>query len=355
MEKAGILTFHRASNYGAILQTYALQKTIENLGYSSEIIDYRAKAIEKIHNPKYISINKGIKELYLFPIKLIKYKKFSDFRKKYIKLSKQVDDKSIANIVSDYSVLITGSDQVWNSYYSEKDVNFFLPFPLPVRKYSYAVSLGDSYDIAWTKDILTNYGNEIKTISLRETSDQKFVSDVTGKECRIDVDPTLLLTKNEWLEIAKKPKVKKPYILIYTLAHSPSLVQAAREMAIKTGMNIVFLSSSFTHDLKIKKTRFSAPEEFVGWFSEASFIFTNSFHGTAFSIIMNKPFLISQNAILGVNKRSTDLIHQLEIENRVLSENTDMEHICDIDWEKTNSLLSEYVTNSKRYLKSMFL
>ena len=354
MEKAGILTFHRASNYGAVLQAFALQKTIENLGYRSEIIDYRSHAIEIAHNPLYFDKKYGVKGILAAPIKIIKFRIFSEFRKKHLRLSKRVDTRTIGNIISDYSVLITGSDQVWNGYISGQDVNYFLPFKSPVNKYSYAASLGDSYDTSWTKDILAKFGTGFSTISLREESAKEFVSDVTGKECRIDIDPTLLLSKNEWLEIAQKPKISDPYILIYTLALTTDIIQAAKEMSIKTGMKIVYLSNSFSRDRDIRKTRFSTPEEFVGWLSEADYIFTNSFHGTAFSIIMNKPFFISKNAILGVNKRSADLIRLLEIEDRVISEKNDINHVRPIDWTKTNFLLSKNVRNAKDYIVSMF-
>ena len=354
MVKAGILTFHRASNYGAVLQAYALQKTIENLGFTSEIIDYRSSAIEEAHNPLIFNTKEGIKGLFLIPVKIMKYFRFYDFKKRYLRLSKRVDNKSIENVISDYSVLITGSDQVWNGKISGQDMNYFLPFNLPVRKYSFAASLGDSYDSSWTGEMLAKFGSKFNTISLREKSAQGFVSEASGKKCRIDVDPTLLLSKNEWLEIAQKPKIKDPYILIYTLAPAPALIQAAKEMSEKTGMKIVFLNNSFTYDLNLKKTRFSTPEEFIGWFSEADFVFTNSFHGTVFSIIMNKPFLVNKNAILGVNKRSADLMQQLEIENRMISDKSDMDHVCEIDWTKSNLLLSKQVNEAKAYLFSMF-
>ena len=354
MEKAGILTFHRASNYGAVLQAYALQRVIEQMGYSSEIIDYRSPAIEAAHNPLIFNKKEGAKNLLLFPVKLIKHKKFTDFRKRYLRLSKKADNKSIDNIISDYSVLITGSDQVWNDKISGQDINYFLPYNLSVRKYSYAASLGDSYDESWTKEMFSKYGSGFNTISLREKSSQDFVSESSGKKCRIDVDPTLLLSKDEWLKIAKRPKISEPYILIYTLAASPALIQAAKEMSDKTGMEIIFLNNSFTYDTNLKKTRFSTPEEFIGWFSEANFVFTNSFHGTAFSIIMNKPFVVSKNAVIGVNKRSMDLMQMFEIENRVISEKTDMAYLSEIDWEKSNLLLSEQVENAKTYLISMF-
>ncbi|MBQ4513260.1 MAG: polysaccharide pyruvyl transferase family protein [Anaerolineaceae bacterium] len=354
MEKAGILTFHRASNYGAVLQAYALQRTIEQIGFSSEIIDYRSPAIEAAHNPLLFSKKFGAKNILLVPVKIIKHKIFSDFRKRYLRLSEKADNKSIESIISNYTVLITGSDQVWNDKISGQDVNYFLPYNLPVRKYSYAASLGDSYNSAWIREMLAKFGSKFNTISLREKSVQDYVSEASSKKCRVDVDPTLLLCKGEWLEIAQKPKFQDPYILVYTLAPAPALIKAAKGMSDKTGMKIVFLNNSFTYDRNIKKTRFSTPEEFIGWFSEASFVFTNSFHGTVFSIIMNKPFLISKNAVVGLNKRSADLIQLLEIENRVLSEKADMEHISEIDWEKTNLLLSEQVRYSKAYLVSMF-
>lgn len=354
MKKAGILTFHRASNYGAVLQAYALQKAIEKMGFDAEIIDYRCPAIESAHNPFFFYKGGTIKKYLLIPRKFLKYLKFSQFRKQYLKLSEKADKNNIQEIITDYSILITGSDQLWNSFNSGLDETYFLPFDHACKKYSYAVSLGDAYDEVRISELLNKYADGFTTISLREESSLEFVSSLTKTNCRTDVDPTLLLGKDDWIRIAKKPEVSNPYILIYTLAPSSLLIRKAKEMSAKTGWKIVFLDNSFIRNLEIKRVRYSRPEEFVGWFSDASFVFTNSFHGTAFSLIMNKPFVIAKEANHGVNVRCFDLLDRLNLTNRIIESVQDVNDLEDIQWDETNMFLSDYVKKSENYLKEIF-
>ena len=288
MSKIGILTFHRAGNYGAVLQTYALQTAIEKLGAKAEIIDYHCPEVEIAHHPYYGLKKNGLKFLPRAAGKVIKYNRFQSFRKKYLHLSKKVDADSIKYLESEYDKIIAGSDQVWNNNFSGGDEQFFLPFAPSEKKCTYAVSIGDNYDQTWLNSMLKKNGQDFGTISLREKSSVDFVSGVTNHPCRVDVDPTFLLTKDEWFKIAKNSDHSKPYILLYTVAGTDELVNHAKETAKKTGYDLIYINNSFNQNKDIRKVRYITPDAFIGYFSEAEFIFTNSFHGTAFSILLNR-------------------------------------------------------------------
>lgn len=353
MKRVGILSFHRASNYGAVLQAYALQTAFHKIGADAEIIDYRCQEVENAHNPKFFIKSHGIKSILRMPGKIKKYRVFDRFRKERLKLSEMANASNITEIESTYTILVAGSDQLWNDRFSGRDEQYFLPNNVGAHKYTYAISVGDIYDPEFLRNNLVKYGDSISTLSLRENSSLDFISSITRTKCRVDVDPTLLLSKEDWLSIAEKPKIKKPYILIYTVAEPDLLIEKAIQMSRLTGYQIIYLNSSFSNIPNVKKIRFSSPEGFIGWFSEAAYVFTNSFHGTAFSIIMNKPFVIEDHSIRGKNIRSLDLIEKFKVGDRCINNKKNLSIIQDINWEIVNRLKFKYTQESLVYLRNM--
>lgn len=354
MKKIGILTFHRASNYGAVLQAYALQTAFEQLGYTAEIIDYRCPAVENDHHPGYFLKNRGIRSIHRLPGKISKYRLFEKFRSQYLHLSKKAGPSDVSAIEADYSVLVAGSDQLWSEKFSGSDPQFFFPLQSDKRKYTYAVSIGDSSEQKTLQDMLKKYGNSFQTISLREESSIPFVSSCLQTTCRADLDPVFLLQTDYWKHFSKIPDINEPYILIYTVAQPVKLIEKAAEISLMTGWKIIYLNSSYSNIAKhIHRVRYSSPEEFVGWFANADFIFTNSFHGTAFSIIMNRPFAIEDHSNRGKNIRSLDLIAKINLKDRNITNDQFFNTGKNIDWEQTNRILKQLRNNSLSYLREI--
>lgn len=351
MSKIGILTFHRASNYGAVLQTYALQTTLKKLGADVSVIDYRCETVEKAHTPGRFLRAKGVKGVLRFPGKLRKYMVFSAFRKRKLHLTQKADGKNVSNIVDSYDALVAGSDQLWSKDFSGVDKTYFMPFSDSIRKYTYAISVGDKSVSTELKENLERYADSIRGISLREESAKQKIEELCHKECRVDLDPTLLLSKKEWLKIAKQPKTKKPYILIYTVADPINLIETAKKMAEEKGWDIFYLNSSFTGRCGVKKVRYSTPEEFVGWFASAECVFTNSFHGTAFSIITERDFYVEGKSKRGMNQRSADLLKSVGLSNRIIY--GDVLDMSKIDWERIDEIIIESRRRSLKYIKGI--
>lgn len=297
--KIGIITFHRAINYGAILQTYALQKMLQQKGYDVEVIDYRCQHMENMYRLigfKGKTIKQGIRDLLYIVGKYKKQNNFRKFVKTYVKLSDVVytqENISTANEV--YDKFITGSDQVFNYACSKFDKNYFLQFVNDKRKiYSYAASFS-------MKEIPTDKMLEYKKlldrfreISVREATGQEIVKSLTNKESELSVDPVFLLEKNAWSKIAVKPKFDN-YILIYKLNSSDLLYDFARKLAKITNKKIVALNFDVVEQMKerdILGLTTASIEEFIGLFQHADYVVTNSFHGTAFSIIFGKKFYV---------------------------------------------------------------
>ncbi len=297
--KIGIITFHRAINYGAVLQTYALQNFLSNKQYDAEIIDYRCDYMENFYKTiglKDKTLKQSIRSLMNFFPSSKKKKKFRAFLKNRVNVSKKIYDKSnIGEANQVYDKFITGSDQVFNFACSNFDKNYFLEFVTDAsKKYSYAASFG-------RKDIPSNFQKDYKKLlsdfqdlSIRETAGQKIVEELLGRDTELSVDPVFLLKTEEWEKIAQKPKEQK-YILIYKLNSSDLIFDFARKLSEKTGDQIIALNFDIVDKLKtrdIKGVSTASVEEFLGFFKYADYVVTNSFHGTAFSILFHKQFYV---------------------------------------------------------------
>ena len=251
-KKVGIITLHRVVNYGSVLQTYALQEKVKELGHDVEIIDYYPERLTLIGMLKRIK-NKGDKfkksflirntaRVIIFPSYLIRFHIFFSFLKKYIKMSSGTykTHDEIRNTKFDYDVYCTGSDQVWNSGWNEQfDYPYYLDFvPDDKKKIAYAASFGKSKlnddEIELTKKYLSRYNN----ISLRELSGVKIVENLKIKNSVNVLDPTLLLNGEEWRKISSNKFKNEDYILVYNLNRNKNIDNYAKNLSIKTGLKI---------------------------------------------------------------------------------------------------------------------
>lgn len=298
--RVGVITFHRAINYGAALQTYALQKALLCLGVDVELIDYRCEYMEKLYKPIGGFNQKMIKQNIRSIINFIPYKRkvksFREMMSDNLNLSAKVYDSSSISSANDrYDVFITGSDQVFNYACSRFDKNYFLSFVQDERKiFSYAASFGvesipEQYRHEYRKLL-----NRFNGISVREESGRSMVWDLLGRECNVHVDPVFLLDTEDWSRLAKRPKATG-YILIYRLNKSNIINDFARKLAEKTGKRIINVGQDIID--RIKNPDFdgsigTSVEEFLGLIKYADYVVTNSFHGTALSIIFKRNFYV---------------------------------------------------------------
>lgn len=272
MSKTGILTYHKANNLGAVLQAYALQKTLnENLNQNAEIIDY--------DNGNFSEYGKNIiKNVYYF----IKSKGFNNFRKNKLILSKKYNKGNIIDANKEYSSIITGSDQVWNLSCSKNDYNYFLEFVNDnVKRIAYAASVGNyKYNLEELKSIEKELRKFYK-ISIREQDSLKIFKNM-NLDISITPDPVFLLKKEEWMKIVPKRLYKKKYIFVYLIQEDVNVMKAAEQYAKENNCEII------SNKKNIKFILNNSPEKFLSWIYYADAIFTNSFHGTAFSLIFEK-------------------------------------------------------------------
>lgn len=324
-KKIGILTFHNVYNYGAFLQAYALERYLSKEN-EVKIINYiNPNVIEPYKLIECKNIKTLIKSAILLPINLIKNIKFKLCLKKYCNLTKRMSKQElIKDGLNEYDVLITGSDQVWNTLITkELDDVYTLNFKTKAKKMSYAASLGNGMIDTQFREDFRKKISQIDYVSVREENTREVLEDLleNNKRCSVVVDPTLLLTRDEWETFLKEPKEKEKYILVYAMTKNKKIYEIANKIANKFSCKIIHFTRTngeYDNDKILSKKIFADPREFVGLIKNAEFVLTNTFHGTVFSIIFNKRFLsiLPQNA----SNRITEILKIFSLEDRGIHE-----------------------------------
>lgn len=353
--KIGILTFHRASNYGAVLQAYALTEVLRDMGADAEIVDYECPEVEMCHHPRNLFKRESLPSALIhYYGKQKKYRNFEGFRQRNLHLSRRYTRDNIADSCAAYDLFISGSDQVWSKKYSGMDTTYLLDFEKDhAKKYSYAASFGFTEFPDGTQDVYAGLLKDFQAVSVREQSAVDLLRSRCGLEAFLSLDPTLLLDVSKWARLAKKPALDKKYILIYRVQPPIHLIEYAKQLSAETGYEIVYLNSSYTDHKELNHARFSTPEEFVGWFANAEYVLTNSFHGTAFSIIFQRNLVVELQTKLSTNTRSRDLLAVCGLQHRILPDPFSGFKPEKIDWNSVAEKLGAEKARSIAYLKQL--
>lgn len=365
--KIGIITVHLCDNYGAVLQAYALKRTVECLVPKAivELIDYRPL---RWQDAEKINFSRNIKDNIIQLERMLFYKCEKRRWEGYKNFIAQNDDpteicttsKELELIASGYDYVIVGSDQVWNIDMTYRDVNYYLGFNCGrAVKLSYASSMGGR---KFEKDdqLFIAYLKKFKSLSCRESDGAQYISDITGKGCKHVVDPTLLLTQEDYQRLINPDEVRRrlnvmtsgEYILVYALRFDSMISKQAEVWSKKYGLKVIVIFPNMRFVKYAFQTVFDANvEEFLYLFSKAKFVITDSFHGTCFSLINRKQFLVLKHNEQG-NSRLTSmldkfgLLEHLRIECKCATENMPPE----IDYSELSKRINMEKTESIKYL-----
>lgn len=386
MGKVGIVSCYFQHNYGSMLQAYATQWVLDNLGLENETINisgfakeirvakikYFIKAsltsdilLSKFGMAKNVLIKKFSKREHIANLKL-RSKKFNEFGEKYFRLSKFYSSKKELSLKCEgnYSAILLGSDQLWLPGNIAADY-FTLNFvPETVNSIAYATSFGQA---ELPKDSLKKaevFLKRIKHIGVREESGQKLIKELIGRSVPVVCDPTLLFTGEEWMQIQNEtPFIDGKYIFCYFLGNNPSHREFAKTLKKAMGYKIIAL----THlDEYVKKDEEYAdqtpydidPADFLNLIRNAEYVCTDSFHCSVFSILYKRQFFTFRryagNTRQSTNSRLDTLFRMVGISDRLITGTKNIEDYLKIktDFDAVHKKLERVRGKSYDYLKA---
>lgn len=364
--KIDIVTLHRAQNYGSVLQAFALQKQIEKLGHQAYILDYYPERYtnkgllkrlknksSRFNNPLVLLIAK----LLIYPSYLRKGIQFNKFMH-YLNLEKPsfaTNEEGMGRF-TDADAYCAGSDQIWNSHWNEGvEKALFLDF-VPKGKlcFSYAASIGLSNipanEIDETKLLLDKF----EFLSLREDKGVELVKELGRTDAVQCLDPTLLMSKEEWSQYADDSYKGKEYVLTYNLHHDPEIDKCAKAIASKYHLQIRNISYNW-HDIIRHGHLDWCPtvEGFLGLIKNAKYVVADSFHATAFSIIFEKPFVVITPEV--ASSRLSSLLKMLGLDDHNINKFTSLKVIEQpIDYIRVKSIIATKQRESISFLNKVF-
>ena len=359
--KIGILTFHYSNNYGAILQTYALSKTLSKLGFEPVILNRVPD--DKVEGNFLFIIRRLINGIF----QKFFQKEFYQFRKEYLQNITELltNEEDLKSVVKEFDAVIVGSDQVWRMEYTKGlGLNNFLDFvPYGIKKIAYAASFGkDSFDgnLETTKKVELLL-SQFNAVSVREDRGVVICKDSFNVVAKHLIDPVLLLSALEYGKIIKeeKSKSKAKFIAHYILDPAVKKSEMINKIAKLNNINTCNIYRESDENFSIKKFDFSIKKyrypSFSSWLKglkDAEFVITDSYHGAVFSILFNKQFICIANKKRGVS-RLASLLKKFQIEDRLVWET---DSFCfDIKKNQINYKAVNQILDNERFKSIKFI
>jgi hypothetical protein len=357
------LTTHFAINYGAVLQAFALKKAIEDMGFSCEIIDYRPEISVSGRKIVYSfeSIKDIIKSIYMYvnihnrKVFKEKIKIFDTFLINYCGISKEkyISKNELEKGINKYNTLICGSDQIWNLNLI-KDDSYFLNFSINIpdqKKIAYAPSIAEELTKDQYKEIYQKICN-FDAISMREGSSCKKYFEVNNEKVENVLDPVFLIEKEEWKRFAKPVNIKKPYILVYSVAGDLEFKKMVKSLKKESNCQLICINTNvynaYNSDILLNNV---SPNQFVWLINNAKEVYTSSYHALLFSIIFNKPCSLKYNKIR--SSRHNDILKLLNIKYDInnVDDNITYLYINEEYIKDCQEKLNKEITKSKEFLR----
>ena len=364
MKKVRVITRHAIANYGSLLQAIATQKIISELGYDCKIINYIRK--DEYRNRGLITTAKTKSYVKKCPPLLLAYfaarvfentsatKKFESMRNKWLPMTDLIHD---FDSIPEADVYMTGSDQVWGPLMNnDYDWNYFLEFvPDDKKKVAFSSSFGkmDIDDV--TKEKMMKLFKRYDAIAVRESHGVQLLKE-NGIESEQVLDPTLVMTGDQWriLVDAGERSDKGQYVLIYQIHNNEKLSLYAQEYAKKMGLPLVRVA--MMHHQKAWGGNFvETPDikDFIEYIDNAACVVTDSFHGTAFSINLNTPF-VTLMPETGTSARNISLLELTNLESQIVKDINDFSVLGkEVDFTEANAILDEERIKSVNILKKV--
>lgn len=343
MGKIGILTYHTGFNYGASLQAFALQTVISKYGYENEIINFETErfvASREMFSRKPTRLKEFIKIIFRIPYwssLRCRQQMFNEFTKHILHTSPLYrTEQEVIDHASDYNCIVCGSDQIWNLSQSDAPAAnplFFLNFPKQQRRVSYAASFGEWVkEASWHEDVFLPWLKEFDAISVREISGVEYIKS-KGLDCCLTLDPTVLLDGEDYEPICVPRQIEEKYVLLFGWKTNDDLIEAAKYVSNKLNLPVYNIVPPPRAMFKgIYRKLDIGPCEFLSMIKNAEFVVTNSFHGTAFATIFERPYVSVVTD--KVDTRMESLLNQLGLSDHLVTkDNIDVEQMIATDFD----------------------
>ena len=362
--KIRTITCHDVYNLGASLQAYALLHYLEGKGHDVQIIDYKPDYLSRhyklwvVANP--IFDKPLIKQLYLLaklPARLwaLRRKKvFDTFTTKYLKLTKRYNSyEELKTDAPHADCYIAGSDQIWNTLFPNgRDAAFYMDFgAADVKRISYAASFATPTVAPEYREFVSNKLKGIDAISIREKTSLPLLAELGRGDGVAVCDPVFLLSRDEWnatLDLEKSSiNTKDKYLLVYLTDKGPQIEQIAQTIKLCTGWKIYSVGGIKTQCAD-KSFTTAGPLDFVQLIRDAQFVISNSFHATAFSLIMETKFCVVNRAD-AINERMKSILEDYGLSHRLVSEYNDA-LLEDLNLNELDVCRNQIASASKEWL-----
>lgn len=379
--KVGILTFHYALNYGAVLQAYALKTALIKMGHDVHVVNFRPEKMrtswnfEAYCNQKKNGVSSskkynGIKQLLLYLLRKVKYIRFRLFeydklKRKYDLFNKFVNDYLCSDntVIEDvngllelkkYDAIVYGSDQIWNPKITRGFETAYFGTNLDdgVKSISYAASVGDINNIAKHESTERKFLSLIKGINSISVREKNLCDYLCSKNVKAEwvLDPTLLLAEEDYKQVVEKRMVNYDYILVYSLSYDENIFKIAKSISTKNNWRIITVSGS--KRLQNCSLQDVTPSIFLSLIKYAKVVITNSFHGTALSIVFHKDFY----TVLPPKRKDRihSLLNQFDLSGRIVDMMGVNNFSSSIDYKKIDEKVYACKTQSLLFLENAF-
>ena len=358
MKNIAIVTINYGHNYGNKLQNYAMQEIYQKMGFQVQTIKFRPTLklenktfFQKVHGFTFFKLlDKMKRKVNGHHCSVILNKRLENFEKfnQRIHFTKEYNEENYRSFAEEFDYYSVGSDQVWNAYFADFSEFYLIDFISSEHKIAYAASFGvesvpDEYQAIFKQAL-----SKFKMISCRETAGASLVQQFISKTVPVVIDPTMLLTADEWMKIAVVPEKyrNQRYVFVYILGQNRNLfLKKIRRFARDHQCEIVDVSDPYSPNYAY------GPCEFLGLIHDAYAVFTDSFHATVFSILFQKPFYIFERvgSKHSMYSRIDTLLNTLNLKDRKYSNSFD--HLFSINYAQVDSLLLKERLQSEKYLK----
>ena len=378
--KIGLVMAYKGVNYGMLLQAFATQKVIESLGYETEILDYTRTDLRHVRFTPYMAFY----ALYEHQRKKkLKVRNLQQEHAEYIYKTNYIERKAVSNSFIDRRLankykcvgilelenhskqlngVLVGSDQLWSPDAVFGNFTTLRFAPDEMNKVSYATSLGVSSYPFWCKESAAQFWKRMNHISVREERGKQIIQSICNVPVQVVVDPTYLLTKEEWEKlIPQKQIIKEEYILCYFLGNAEEHKKLSRAFADRHKIKLIsILSTESISSIDISYAdeviTGKGPEDFINLIRGAKYVLTDSFHGVAFSVINNKQFYVFYRTKVGSknsrNSRIDNILKMWNLEDRLVLNDAAIDDFAkkEIDYRRVNALVEMKREHSINYL-----